>query len=143
MTIKAGITKQITKVVSAQDTATAFGSGVVEVFATPAMIALIEETALKSVEPFLDDDQTGKGGQGLIFEFDFRQTMNCLFDFRSAILHEEPLSVMVVFVILNHNSRGSICQVLRPPRITLIGCRKTWASLWVSKKHPRPHFTGG
>lgn len=61
MTIKAGITKQITKVVSAQDTATAFGSGVVEVFATPAMIALIEETALKSVEPFLDDDQTTVG----------------------------------------------------------------------------------
>ena len=44
-----------------KDSANAFGSGTVDVFATPAMIALMEETALKCVQPFLDEDQTTVG----------------------------------------------------------------------------------
>ncbi len=50
-----GIQGRQETIVSKTNTAKAVGSGTLEVFATPAMITLIEETALKSVAPFLDE----------------------------------------------------------------------------------------
>lgn len=48
--------KGITEYVVAEDkTAKAYGSGELEVYATPAMIALMEETAYKSVAPELEE----------------------------------------------------------------------------------------
>lgn len=41
--------------VTDENTAKSMGSGTLEVFATPAMIALIEATASESVAPFLDN----------------------------------------------------------------------------------------
>ena len=41
--------------------ATAYGSGAIGVFATPAMIALMEKTAMDSVASFLPDDHTTVG----------------------------------------------------------------------------------
>ena len=38
-----------------ENTATAVGSGVLEVFATPCMIALMEKTACDSVLPYLNE----------------------------------------------------------------------------------------
>ena len=42
-------------------TAAAVGSGTLNVYATPAMIALIEETAWKSVAPYLEEGQSTVG----------------------------------------------------------------------------------
>lgn len=43
------------------NTAAAVGSGMLEVFATPSMIALMEKTASESVAPYLEDGQGSVG----------------------------------------------------------------------------------
>lgn len=56
-----GIKNVIEIEVNDDNTAAAMGSGTLAVFATPAMIALIEETAWRSVEPYLEDGQCTVG----------------------------------------------------------------------------------
>jgi fluoroacetyl-CoA thioesterase len=53
--LKLGMTAQVEKVVGEADTAVKFGSGGVRVFATPMMIALMENAALKAVDPHLGE----------------------------------------------------------------------------------------
>ena len=53
--MEAGITGKQTITVTEEKTAQAMGSGTLPVFATPAMIALMENTASKSVEAKLDE----------------------------------------------------------------------------------------
>lgn len=53
--LKEGIQGQQEMVVTENDTAKVFKSGTLSVLATPAMIALIEETAWKSVAPELEE----------------------------------------------------------------------------------------
>ena len=53
--MEAGITGKQTNTVTEEKTAQAMGSGTLTVFATPAMIALMENTASKSVEAKLDE----------------------------------------------------------------------------------------
>jgi predicted thioesterase len=54
--LKTGLSFTAKQIVEIKDTAAQYGSGLVEVFATPAMIALMENAALKTVLPYLGND---------------------------------------------------------------------------------------
>ncbi len=56
-----GIKGERTVEVTDNNTAEALGSGTLKVFATPAMIALIEATASRSVAPYLDEGTSTVG----------------------------------------------------------------------------------
>ena len=58
-----GLSYTSTVVVSATNTAIALGSGDMEVFATPAMVALMENAAMNAVAPHLAEGQTTVGTQ--------------------------------------------------------------------------------
>lgn len=53
--LKTGITGEARCLVTPETTAANLGSGALEVFATPAMIALIEKAAWQSVQPMLEE----------------------------------------------------------------------------------------
>lgn len=59
-----GISNEIVTEVTKENTAAALKSGTLEVFATPAMVALMEETCLKSVQPEMEEGW-GTVGTGL------------------------------------------------------------------------------
>lgn len=63
--LQTGIKGKLELTVTKDKCAGALGSGELDVFATPAMIALIEETAWKSVAPYL---QPGEGTVGTALE---------------------------------------------------------------------------
>lgn len=56
-----GIKHSIEITVTKDKTAATMGSGTLDVFATPAMTALIEETAWRSVAPYLEQGQATVG----------------------------------------------------------------------------------
>ena len=58
-----GITYTSTTVVDNSNTAAALGSGDMDVFATPAMVALMENAAMNAVAPHLEQGQTTVGTQ--------------------------------------------------------------------------------
>lgn len=53
--LKLGITGECSETVTEQLTAKNVGSGMLDVLATPSLIALIEKTACESVQPLLDE----------------------------------------------------------------------------------------
>ena len=61
MELKTGIKNTGEMTVTKDLTADAWGSGGLPVYATPAMIALMENTAWASVEPFMDEGRTTVG----------------------------------------------------------------------------------
>lgn len=63
MNIKVGLEGHETKIVEQKDTAKSFGSGLANVYATPAMIALMENTAYKSIQAFLPNGLSSVGMQ--------------------------------------------------------------------------------
>jgi len=61
MEIKIGLKAELEIIVSPKDTATYYGSGSLEVFATPAMIALMEKTSMICIENHLLKNQNSVG----------------------------------------------------------------------------------
>ena len=59
--LETGIKGKMTETVTEEKTAAALGSGTLRVYATPAMIAFMENTALNSVADKLDDGMTTVG----------------------------------------------------------------------------------
>lgn len=59
--LETGIKGHQETIVTAENVASKVGSGLVPVFATPMMIALIEKAAALSIEPFLDKGQSSVG----------------------------------------------------------------------------------
>lgn len=59
--LEAGIKGRDTVQVVRENTAAVVGSGMLEVFATPMMIALMEKTACESVAPYLQEGQGSVG----------------------------------------------------------------------------------
>ena len=59
--LEPGIRGKQTVTVTHEQTAAHYGSGALEVFATPAMVALLEETAWRSVQPYLEEGQATVG----------------------------------------------------------------------------------
>lgn len=59
--LSVGIQGYLETLVTVDKTAVAYGSGTVEVYATPAMIAFMEQTSMESVMPFLNPGEVTVG----------------------------------------------------------------------------------
>lgn len=59
--LEKGIKNTLTIKVTEDKTAKVMGSGILDVFATPSMVALMEQTAAESVQPHLDEGITSVG----------------------------------------------------------------------------------
>lgn len=61
LNLKEGISSIVETIVEKKDTAIAYGSGDLEVLATPAMIALMERASKKCLKPYLETEATTVG----------------------------------------------------------------------------------
>jgi predicted thioesterase len=59
--IKPGLVGETTITVTKDQTAQHLGSGSIDVYATPAMVALMEQAALSAIDPLLDKGQASVG----------------------------------------------------------------------------------
>lgn len=61
--LKEGLTFKSSTIVDNSNCASAVGSGGLDVFATPSMVALMENAAMNAVAPFLAEDSTTVGAE--------------------------------------------------------------------------------
>lgn len=61
--LEKGLSAQSRTTVSTENTAAAMGSGDMDVFATPAMVALMENAAMSAVAPVLSGNETTVGAE--------------------------------------------------------------------------------
>jgi len=61
MGIEAGLTAELTHTVTEEDSAASYGSGLMPVLSTPHLVALMERTARKVIEPELSEGENNVG----------------------------------------------------------------------------------
>lgn len=61
MSVEVGLKSRAETVVNEHNTASAVGSGLVPVFSTPSMIALMENAAVRAIQPRLAPDESSVG----------------------------------------------------------------------------------
>jgi predicted thioesterase len=61
--IPTGVKHSLEMIVGAEESARHFGSGLVDVYATPALIAFLEKTSLESIDPYLPEGFTSVGSE--------------------------------------------------------------------------------
>ncbi len=61
--LKPGLGAEVETTVTETDTAAHLGSGLIAVYATPALVALMENAAVRTLEEHLPDGQTTVGGK--------------------------------------------------------------------------------
>ena len=61
MSISVGLRGEASALVTEQNTAAAAGSGSLQVFGTPYLVALMEEAACQAIHPYLEEGQSSVG----------------------------------------------------------------------------------
>ncbi len=61
MAIEAGLIAEIIHIVTEEDSAASYGSGLMPVLSTPHLVALMERTARKAIEPALAEGENNVG----------------------------------------------------------------------------------
>ena len=102
-----GITGKQTITVTEEKTAQAMGSGTLPVFATPAMIALMENTASKSVEAKLDE---GAGTVGTLINVKHVAATPVGMDVTCETKLVEVDRKRLVFEVKAYDAAGVICE---------------------------------
>ena len=64
--LRTGIAKMLTEVVTMENTARTLGSGSLLVYGTPAMLTLVEKTAVALLEGHLEEGMTSVGREDLL-----------------------------------------------------------------------------
>lgn len=104
--LKEGISGKCSVVVTENNSAKTIGSGTLDVFATPAMIALMEKTAWESVAPYLSE---GEGTVGIHID----------------VTHEAPtplgMTVTCESSLVKINGRRLVFEVTASDETGLIG----------------------
>lgn len=59
--LKTGLNATVSETVLHTNTASALGSGLLDVYATPAMVALMEKAAVTAIHPFLEETEGSVG----------------------------------------------------------------------------------
>ena len=60
--IEVGLTHEVSELVTSEKSASHIGSGLLEVYSTPSMVALMEKTSFLCIDKFLDDSESSVGG---------------------------------------------------------------------------------
>ena len=103
--VPAGVKGKEELVVTAETTAAHYGSGLVEVFATPAMVALMEKTSLVSVLPYLPE---GFGTVGIKVDIGHTKATPVGMKVSCESTLVEVDRRRLVFELVAHDERGEI-----------------------------------